>query len=230
MASAARSAGCVSPCLTRSGKQGRVRRPCGGNTARGVKVLYLYCHPVPESFHAAIRAEAMAGLAEAGHEIDLCDLYAEGFDPVMSREERRRYHDTSMNQTGIETYVRRLRSAEAIVLQFPVWCFGPPAMLKGFLDRVLLPGVSFDISDASNVKPLLDRLRLVAGIVTYGRDRWSALAMGDPPRKLVMRYLPRAATVKARAQFHGLYNMNVVSEATRKAFIAQTRKAMARLG
>ncbi|MFI5013150.1 MAG: NAD(P)H-dependent oxidoreductase [Hyphomicrobiales bacterium] len=195
-----------------------------------MRILYLYCHPLPESFHAAIRVEALAGLAEAGHEIDLCDLYAEGFNPVMSEEERRRYHDTSKNQIGIEAYVARLRAAEALVLQFPTWCFGPPAMLKGFLDKVLAPGVSFDISDPSNVKPLLGNLKLVAGIVTYGRDRLRAIAMGDPPRKLVMRYLPRSATVKARARYHALYHMNVASEARRKGFIADVRKAMVRLG
>jgi putative NADPH-quinone reductase len=194
-----------------------------------VKVLYLYCHPLPESFHAAIRVEALAGLGDAGHEVDLCDLYAEGFNPVMSEEERRRYHDTSRNQIGIETYVARLRAAEAVVLQFPTWCFGPPAMLKGFLDKVLAPGVSFDISDPRHVRPLLGNLRLVAGIVTYGRDRLRAIAMGDPPRKLVMRYLPRSATVKARAQYHALYHMNVASEAKRSGFVAAIRKAMARL-
>jgi NAD(P)H dehydrogenase (quinone) len=193
-----------------------------------LKVLYLYCHPLPESFHAAIRAEALGGLAEGGHEVDLCDLYAEGFNPVMSEEERRRYHDTSKNQIGIETYVARLRAAEALVVQFPTWCFGPPAMLKGFLDKVLAPGISFDMSDPQNIKPLLE-LRLVAGIVTYGRDRLRAIAMGDPPRKLVTRYLPRSAVVKARARYHALYHMNVASEARRKGFIADVRKAMVRL-
>jgi NAD(P)H dehydrogenase (quinone) len=194
-----------------------------------VKVLYLYCHPLPESFHAAIRAAALSGLAEARHEVDLCDLYAERFDPVMSEEERRRYHDTSRNQIGIETYVARLRGAEALVVQFPTWCFGPPAMLKGFLDKVLAPGVSFDMSDPQNVRPLLN-LKIVSGIVTYGRDRWRAIAMGDPPRKLVTRYLPRSAIVTARARYHALYHMNVASEARRKGFIADVRKAMARLG
>ena len=194
-----------------------------------MKVLYLYCHPLPESFHAAIRAEALAGLAEGGHEVDLCDLYAERFDPVMSEEERRRYHDTSRNQIGIETYVRRLRDAEALVVQFPTWCFGPPAMLKGFLDKVLAPGISFDMSDPQNIKPLLT-LKLVAGIVTYGRDRFRAFAMGDPPRKLVMRYLPRSAVVRARARYHALYHMNVATEERRKGFIAEVRKGMARLG
>lgn len=194
-----------------------------------MKVLYIYCHPLPESFHAAIRVEALAGLAEARHEVDLCDLYAEGFNPVMSEEERRRYHDTSRNQIGIETYVARLRGAEALVVQFPAWCFGPPAMLKGFLDKVLAPGVSFDMSDPSKVRPLLGNLKIVAGIVTYGRDRLRAIAMGDPPRKLVMRYLPRSAPVKARARYHALYHMNVASEARRKGFIADVRDAMARL-
>lgn len=194
-----------------------------------MKVLYLYCHPLPESFHAAIRAAALSGLAEARHEVDLCDLYAERFDPVMSEEERRRYHDTSRNQIGIETYVARLRGAEALVVQFPTWCFGPPAMLKGFLDKVLAPGVSFDMSDPQNVRPLLN-LKIVSGIVTYGRDRWRAIAMGDPPRKLVTRYLPRSAIVTARARYHALYHMNVASEARRKGFIADVRKAMARLG
>ena len=49
-----------------------------------MRVHYVYCHPLPESFHAAIRGEALAGLKEAGHAVDLCDLYAEKFDPVMS--------------------------------------------------------------------------------------------------------------------------------------------------
>jgi NAD(P)H dehydrogenase (quinone) len=67
-----------------------------------VRVLYIYCHPLPESFHAAIRAEALAGLAAAGHDVDLLDLYAEKFDPVLSEEGRRNYHDTSINRRGLE--------------------------------------------------------------------------------------------------------------------------------
>src|SRR5271163_1241511 len=51
-------------------------------SGEAVKVLYLYCHPLPESFHAGIRVEALAGLKRAGHQVDLLDLYAEGFDPV----------------------------------------------------------------------------------------------------------------------------------------------------
>src|SRR5271167_1891138 len=86
---------------------------------QAVKVLYLYCHPLPESFHAGIRVEALAGLNQAGHEIDLLDLYVEKFDPVLSEEGRRHYHETSRNREGLEPWIARLHHAEALVIQFP---------------------------------------------------------------------------------------------------------------
>ncbi len=57
-----------------------------------MKVLVVHCHPSPESFTAAVRDRVLKGLAAAGHEARLIDLYAEGFDPVMSRQEREGYH------------------------------------------------------------------------------------------------------------------------------------------
>ena len=139
-----------------------------------MRVLYLYCHPVPESYHGALRAVALAGLARAGHEVDLCDLYHEGFDPVLRAAERRSYHDVGANQRGLESYVARLKRAEALLVQFPTWCYGAPAMLKGFLDRLLLPGVAFDFSDPARVKPTLHNITRLVAIVTYGRSRLGA--------------------------------------------------------
>src|SRR5262249_33937949 len=132
--------------------------------------------------------EALAGLRNAGHDIDLLDLYAEKFDPVLGEEGRRHYHDAAVNQRGVEVYVARLRNAEILVVQFPTWCFGLPAMLKGFFDRLLMPGVAFDISDPANVRPLLGNVRRIVGVSTYGRPRLMAIGMGDPPRKIIKRY------------------------------------------
>src|SRR6478736_5542707 len=97
-----------------------------------MRVLVVYCHPVETSFHAALHQEVLRNLRAAGHEVDDCDLYAEGFDPVMSREERLVYHEVPGNQAPLAGYVERLRRADALVLCFPTWCFGLPAMLKGF--------------------------------------------------------------------------------------------------
>jgi NAD(P)H dehydrogenase (quinone) len=192
-----------------------------------MRVLYLYCHPLPESFHAAIRARALAGLAAARHEVDLLDLYAEKFDPVMSQAARRDYHDTSRNQAGLESYVARLRAAQALVVQFPVWSFGMPAMLKGYFDRMMMPGVAFDLSDPAHAKPLLGNLRRIAGITTYGRPWTRAFAVGDPPRKMVKRYLPWFADRQVRVDYFALYHMNIASEAKRAAFMEKVHIAMA---
>ncbi|HUN12428.1 MAG TPA: NAD(P)H-dependent oxidoreductase, partial [Rhabdaerophilum sp.] len=144
-----------------------------------MRILYLYCHPLEESFHAAIRDRALTALRDAGHEVDLLDLYADGFNPVLDARMRRDYHDLSKNRDGIEDYIRRLHAAEALVVQFPTWCFGFPAMLKGFFDRVFGPGITFDLSDPANVKPMLTHIRHVVGISTYGRDRWRAFLVGN---------------------------------------------------
>lgn len=194
-----------------------------------MRVLYVYCHPLPESFHGAIRERALTGLARAGHEVDLLDLYAEGFEPVLAADERRRYHDLALNRQGLEPMIARLQEAQALVVQFPTWCFGPPAMLKGWLDRLLVPGVAFDLSDPAEVRPLLGNLERLAGIVTYGRPWHAAWYMGDPPRKLVTRYLRWFAHPRAKVRYHPLYHMNVASDARRRAFLARIERKLERL-
>ncbi len=192
-----------------------------------MRVLHLYCHPLPESFHGALRAAVGRGLARAGHEVDLLDLYAEGFDPVLGAEERRGYHDLARNRRKLESYVARLLAAEALVVQFPTWCFGPPAMLKGFFDRLFLPGVAFDLSEPERVRPLLGNIGKIAGIVTYGRPRLAAWYMGDPPRRLVTRYVRWFARPGAPVAFHALYHLNVADGRARAAFLERVERRMA---
>ena len=133
------------------------------------------------------------------------------------------------NQVGLEAYVSRLKSAEALVVQFPTWCFGPPAMLKGFFDRLLIPGVAYDMSDPSGARPTLDQVRKIIGVVTYGQ-RWSAAFwMGDASRKTVTRFLPWFTGGKAKAHCCALYHVDASGLAERKAFIARVEKAMQKM-
>jgi putative NADPH-quinone reductase len=194
-----------------------------------MRILYIYCHPLPESFHAAIRAKAIAALQAGGHQVDLLDLYAEKFNPVLSEDARRHYEDTSRNQIGLEDYIARLTSAEALIVQFPTWCFGLPAMLKGFLDRMIMPGVAFDLSDPAHVKPMLANLKRIVGIVTYGRPRYMALWMSDPPRKIVKRYLRWFTGKKARVDYHALYHLNVATQIQRERFMEKIDRSLRRI-
>ena len=193
-----------------------------------MRVLVVYCHPVETSFHAALHQEVLKNLRAAGHEVDDCDLYAEGFNPVLSREERLGYHEVPSNRIPLQPYIDRLNRAEAIVFCFPTWCFGLPAMLKGFFDRLFMPGVAFDISDPANVKPMLTNIQRVSAVVTYGRPRWVAWYMGDPPRKIVTRYMRRLTGKQARVDYHAHYHMNVATEPQLKRFMQRVGRAMAR--
>jgi len=193
-----------------------------------MRVLVIYCHPVESSYNAALHTEVVTQLKKAGHEVDDCDLYAEGFNPVMSREERLGYHEVPENEKPVQAYVDRLRHAEALVFCFPTWCFGLPAMLKGFFDRVLMPGVAFDLTNPQNVKPCLTHIKRISAVVTYGRPRWTAWYMGDPPRKIMTRYLRLLTGGGARVGYHAHYHMNVATPASLSQFKAKVGQAMAK--
>ena len=181
------------------------------------RALVLFAHPCPESFSAALHARVVSVLAERGWEVDDCDLDAEGFQPVLTAAERRGYHEVGDNVVSVAEYVARLRAADALVMVFPVWNFGYPAILKGFFDRVFLPGVSFRLEDG-RVKPNLTHVRRLAAVTTYGGTRMRARLAGDPPRKSVTRavwHVCRPHTMKYLA----LYDMNRATQARRAAFL-----------
>jgi putative NADPH-quinone reductase len=181
------------------------------------RALVLSAHPVPDSYNAALHARTVDTLTARGWEIDDCDLYAEGFDPVLSEAERRSYHEEPTNIEPVREYVDRLRAADALILVFPVWNFGYPAMLKGFLDRVFLPGVSFKLVDGK-VKPNLTRIRRLAAVTTYGGTRLRAVLAGDPPRACVTRAI-RYVCQPRSLRYLALYDMNRASDATRAAHL-----------
>ncbi|WP_346892252.1 NAD(P)H-dependent oxidoreductase [uncultured Roseibium sp.] len=183
-----------------------------------MRVLVLFSHPVETSFGAALHERVLGALKKAGHEVDDCDLYAEGFDPRLTREERLGYHDLETNQAPVQNYVDRVQAAEALVIVTPVWNFGHPAILKGFFDRVFLPGVSFKMKDGK-VAPSLHNIRKLAVVTTYGGTRFRAFLVGDPPRKIATRVLRAVIKPAAPVHYHALYDMNRVTEDQRKAFM-----------
>ncbi len=191
-----------------------------------MRVLVLFAHPVETSFNAALHRATVAALAAAGHQVDDCDLYAEAFNPVLSRQERLDYHDETICTKPIQQYVDRLRAAEALVLCTPVWNYGYPAILKGFLDRVFLPGVSFKLVNGK-VAPNLHHIRRIAAVTTYGGTRFRTILMGDPPRKMFKRTLRALVHPLARTKYLALYDMNRNDEPTLKAFLARVSAEMA---
>lgn len=191
-----------------------------------MRVLVVTAHPLQVSFHGLLQRTIIESLTTAGHETDLCDLYAEHFEPVLDAPARERYFDPSVNRTGVEDYVERLLKAEALVLCFPIWCFGPPAILKGFMDRVLIPGVSFALGEDGRMHPNLRHIKRLVGITTYGRSHLDAWYIGDPPRRIVKRYLSWFLAKDARVQYVALYNLHRAESHDHGGFVRRVARVM----
>jgi len=190
-----------------------------------MNILVLYAHPAETSFNAALHRLVVERLTAAGHSVDDCDLYAEDFDPRLSRQERLAYHDVRGEADPADSYVRRLLKADALVLSFPVWNYGYPAILKGFFDRVFLPGVSFRLVDGK-VRPSLHNIRKIVAVTTYGGSRFRAFLMGDPPRRVVNRMLRATVKPGAPVSYLAHYSMNLSTDRSREKFAMKVAAKM----
>lgn len=194
-----------------------------------MRVLVLFAHPLADSLHGALHRVIVDRLQAAGHQVDDCDLYAEQFDPILDAAARGRYFDPARNREGVERYVERLFAAQALVLCFPVWTFGPPAILKGFMDRVMIPGVSFKLDEHGVLRPNLTHLRRLVAVTTYGRKRMEMWWLGDPPRKIVKRYLRWFVASDARVEYHALYGIHESEGRSHQRFVDRVGAVMDRL-
>jgi putative NADPH-quinone reductase len=193
-----------------------------------MRVLVLFAHPVETSFGAAVHRTLVQTLRSRGHEIDDCDLNAEGFDPVMSRQDRLDYHDVSVNRARVSPYVERLMAAEGLAFCFPVWNMGFPAILKGFIDKVFLPGVSFTLSENGDYSPCLSNIRRLGVACTYGGGRLRTFLAGDPCRRFVTRSLRAACARGAVCDYVALHDMNHSRADRREAFLREVERRFAR--
>ena len=188
-----------------------------------MRFLVLYAHPVADSFGAAVHRCVLDALEEAGHEIDDCDLYAENFAPALTADERRSYHTVGENTANILDDVERLRRAEGLVFVFPTWWYGMPAILKGYMDRVWVPGVAFELKNGRTL-PLLRHITRFAVVTTYGSPWWlNKFIARDPNRHVFMRGLRFLVAKRARIRWLALYGMDKADDSRRRRFLRKVR-------
>jgi NAD(P)H dehydrogenase (quinone) len=186
-----------------------------------VRFLVLHAHPDPQSFNAALHRCVLGVLRKRGHEVDDCDLYRERFDPVLSLEERRKYNDEKAAHPEVDEHIARLKAAHGLMFVFPAWFYGVPAILKGYLDRVWLPGVAFRMVDGKPVSQLHHIARF--GVVTtYGAPRSiNEVLVGDPNRRMLMKGLGRLAAPSARKLWLAQYGMDSIGAEARARFLTR---------
>lgn len=196
-----------------------------------MQTLVVIAHPCADSFnHAAARA-AVCGLELAGHEVDVIDLYAEGFRPAMSRDERLAYDsDEPILDRQVSEHAVRLQAAEMLVFVYPTWWSGLPAILKGWLERVMVPGVGFRFDERTGkVRPGLQHVRRIVGISTYGSPRRYVKAVNDNGRRVLTRALRMSCGRRARTSWLALYALDTTTDAERRDFLARIEHELSTL-
>jgi NAD(P)H dehydrogenase (quinone) len=192
-----------------------------------LRVLVVYAHPLDASFVSAAHGCAVETLRAGGHEVDDLDLYREKFDPVLSPGQMRSYVDVNRNALEVETYVARLRAAEALVLVFPVWFDGLPAIMQGYFQRVFLPGVATIIDEERLFHPNLWNLKRMAAVSAYGEPRAAAAEKNDPARRFVRDNIGALIDPEGRFEYLAFYGMDSSTRPQRAAFLKRVSRTFA---
>ncbi|MFT6559328.1 NAD(P)H-dependent oxidoreductase [Sneathiella sp.] len=154
-----------------------------------MKCLAVVSHPLKNSLCKDLLDEVADELERKNHEIRIKDLYEEAFDPVLTRDERASYYGDEYTPSGTQKDIEQLCETEYLVLIFPTWWFGLPAILKGWLDRVWVPGAAYAHSvDNKSISPKLNALKKVRVITTLGSPWWVDRLILRQPVKKALKY------------------------------------------
>jgi len=185
-----------------------------------VKAYLVYCHPVPDSFTAAVRDRAISALEGTGHVVRVADLYADGFDPAMSRQEVLEHKAPPPPRPDIARYCDDLRWCDTLVFVYPTWWSGQPAMLTGWFDRVLRRGVAWELPDgASRIQARLTNVRRLVIITSHGSSKILNALEGQTGRRIISRSLRVLCNRFARTTWLAMYGIDQSTQADREAFL-----------
>lgn len=180
-----------------------------------MKCLLVTAHPLRESLCGTLSDRAARLLTEMGHQVVREDLYESRFRPELTAAERSTYYTASYDFSQVQDPVARLLEAEAILLVFPTWWFGFPAILKGWFDRVWGPGIAYDhADDFGPIRPRLKKLRYLAVVTTLGSPWWvDRLVLRQPVKRILKSALLGACAPACRFSMLSFYKCERLSEA-----------------
>ncbi len=186
-----------------------------------MNILIVYAHPNPNSFNGAILEAVDAALREQGHVTRIHDLYQMQFRAVLDSEDLLRNWRGELPDEILREQ-ETVRWAQGLAFVYPIWWFGPPAILKGWIDRVFVRKFAFDFT-AAGMEGLLahDRALIINTLggdeALYQRERWHELLV----RPMVEGVL-NACGVR-NVVYRAFYAVTMVSHAEREAMLEEVR-------
>lgn len=172
-----------------------------------MKCLVVVAHPLTRSLCHTLATRAIDTLTRAGHEVVVEDLYRGAFQAELTVQERASYYGPRYDSNTLAGEAARLLDTEGLVLCFPTWWFGFPAILKGWFDRTWGPGIAYDhASDLGAIQPRLHRLRRVLAVTSLGSPWWvDRVVMRQPVKRVLKTALLGTCAPAARLQMLSFY-------------------------
>lgn len=196
-----------------------------------MKVLVVLAHPNPDSFSHAIVDKASATLANCGHSVSVIDLYAIGYSPGMTQAELAAYPtSTPAIDPMVIEHTHLIQECSTIVFVYPTWWSSMPAILKGWIDRTILPGVAFSVDPKKlRLQPELTNVRRLIGISTFGGTRLASLVARDNGSKIVTRSLRAICHRRCRTTWLRLFNIDSSTPAERDKFLQRVERTLRKI-
>lgn len=195
-----------------------------------MKCLVVIAHPLADSLCHTLARSAIESLSAAGHEVVVEDLYRSAFDAALGVAERQSYYGARFDGSAVQEQIDRLLAAEALVLVFPTWWFGFPAILKGWFDRVWAPGVAYDhADDLGPIRPRLHHLRRAFAVTSLGSPWWvDRLLLRQPVRRVLKTALLGTCAPTCRFEMLSLYKAEQLFPAQVRSFCSRIERVLSR--
>ena len=198
-----------------------------------MNVLVISAHPSPDSFIGTLREEVLAEISQLGNDVRHHDLYAEKFNPVFSSYER-------LNHVGdideklrllpdLKPHVEDIQWAHALVLVYPTWWSAQPAILKGWIDRVLMNEVAWILPEgAARLRPLLTNIKKVVVVTTHGSTKFVNALEGEAGKRTAFRSIRLMFHKRTRSHWVALYALDHVPAVKRGRLVIRVRRRVRR--
>jgi len=168
-----------------------------------MKVLVVHAHPNPDSFSHAIVDRVVSTLTNRDHSVSVIDLYSLDYSAALTRAE---------------------------LAAYPTWWSSMPAILKGWIDRTMLPGVAFSVDPQTlKLQPGLTNVRRLIGITTFGGPRLASLVVRDNGSKIVTRSLRAICHRRCRTTWLRLFNIDSSTVAQREKFLQRVDRTVQKI-
>ena len=188
-----------------------------------MKLLVVYAHPNPQSFNHAILESFTGGLAEAGNTYEVVDLYDINFNPCLSGDDFAKFM-AGKAPDDIQAQQEKVSEADGLVFIHPIWWTGPPAILKGWIDRVFSMGFAYMIDEKEGHPVGLLKNQKALVINTAGGTEEEAKMFGstDALKKIEDELMLKFCGIKD-VQHVVFYNVIMTDDATRKGYLEEAR-------